>query len=71
MRILSAYYLLFASIFLLGYAGYVIIDQWDDIEGIGELALLVVVWILPCLAAIHVVLANGLLRRSRPSGEAG
>lgn len=64
MKIITAYYLLLSCVFLLGYAVYVLLTQWADVEP-GDLALLAVFWILPCIAGIYVVVANGLVARRR------
>ncbi len=64
MKIIAAYYLLLSCVFLLGYAVYVLVSQWADVES-GDLALLAVFWILPCIAGIYVVVANRLVARRR------
>ena len=69
MKRLAAYYLLAACIFLLGYAAYVVVDQWADAE-ISDLVLLLVFWVLPCVAGIYVVLGNRLLGRPGRSASA-
>ena len=64
MKIIAAYYLLISCVFLVGYAIYVLVSQWADVEP-GDLALLTVFWIMPCIAGIYVVAANRLVARGR------
>ncbi len=64
MRLAAAYYLLASCAFLLAYAGYTVVAQWVDVEP-GDLALVLIFWVLPCVAGMYVVLANGLHRRNR------
>ncbi|NNE48447.1 MAG: hypothetical protein HKN37_17480 [Rhodothermales bacterium] len=64
MKIFAAYYLLISCLFLIGYAVYVLVSQWADVEP-GDLALLMVFWIMPCIAGIYVVVANRLVARRR------
>ncbi len=61
MKRTAAYCLLASWLVLLGYAAYVLATQWDDVEG-GDLVLVLMFWILPCVAGVYVVLANGLHR---------
>ena len=63
MRRVAAYYLLASCIFLLGYAAYLLATQWSDAEGT-DLLLLLVFWILPCVAGIYLVIANRLHSRT-------
>ena len=70
MKRVAAYYLLASCIFLLGYAAYVLASQWSDAEWT-DIMLLLVFWILPCVAGIYLVIANRLHRRtpSRSSSD--
>jgi Zn-dependent protease with chaperone function len=64
MKIIAAYYLLISCVFLVGYAIYVLVSQWADVEP-GDIALLMVFWFMPCIAGIYVVVANRLVARRR------
>ena len=64
MKIIAAYYLLISCVFLVGYAIYVLVSQWADVEP-GDIALLMVFWFMPCIAGIYVVVANRLFVRRR------
>ena len=62
MKLVAAYYLLASCVFLLGYAAFVLVTQWADVEP-GDIALVLIFWVLPCVAGIYVVLSNRLYRR--------
>ena len=64
MKRVASYCLLAACAFLLVYSVYTVVEQWADVEP-WDLGLVLVFWVLPCLAGLYVVPANGLHRRKR------
>ncbi len=68
MKRAAAYYLLVSCFFLLGFAAYTLATQWAEAEA-GDLLIVLVFWILPCVAGIYVVLANRLHRWRKTAVE--
>jgi hypothetical protein len=64
MKRVAACYLLASCTFLLVFSVYTVVEQCADVEP-SDLGLVLVFWVLPCLAGLYVVLANGLHRRKR------
>ena len=61
MKRAAAYYLLVSCVFLLGFAAYTIATQWAEAEA-GDLLIVLLFWVFPCVAGIYVVVANRLYR---------